>query len=243
MKKYGMLLAVVFLVSVCFNQTANAQVKTKEEKEKEKELRLQESIDVQKKAMIEQQKAEQIAREEVERAMIIQKEAVDRAMDKVNEKIGKIDDPEHIERTIKIYQDMGRNRSFPTGEPFNWVTPNMDAFFHNTNGDNERTTWDFSKSIKESSFSRDYIFDVEPSAKSVVMSVSGDCKAGEIRIKIIMPGGKLFSEIIIDEFGNLNWRKSLTISETENKDKTGAWKFEIKSSKATGYFKIFFQAS
>jgi len=46
------------------------------------------------------------------------------------------------------------------------------------------------------------------------MSVSGDCKAGEIRIKIIMPNGKTYSDIIIDEFGNLNWRKSFTISDT-----------------------------
>jgi hypothetical protein len=115
--------------------------------------------------------------------------------------------------------------------------------YHFSNGNSERTTWDFSKSIKESSFNRDYVFDVEKSAKSVVMSVSGDCKEGEIRIKIIMPGGKTFSEVVIDEFGNLNWRKSLTITDTENQDKTGAWKFEIKSSKATGYFKIFFQAS
>ncbi len=36
----------------------------------------------------------------------------------------------------------------------------------------------FRKPVKESSFSRDYVFDVEPTAKSVVMSVSGDCKAG-----------------------------------------------------------------
>ncbi len=73
------------------------------------------------------------------------------------------------------------------------------------------------------------------------MSVNGDCKSGEIRIKIVMPGGKTYSDIIIDESGNLNWRKSFTISDTENKDKSGAWKFEISSSKATGYFKISLQ--
>ena len=74
------------------------------------------------------------------------------------------------------------------------------------------------------------------------MSVMGDCKAGEIRIKIIMPGGKTYSDIVIDEFGNLNWRKSFTISETENQDKTGAWKFSYFINKATGYFKISLQA-
>ena len=73
-------------------------------------------------------------------------------------------------------------------------------------------------------------------SNTVVMSVNGDCKAGEIRIKIIMPNGKVYSDIVIDEFGNLNWRKSFTISEEENKDKAGAWKFQINASKATGFF-------
>lgn len=73
------------------------------------------------------------------------------------------------------------------------------------------------------------------------MSVMGDCKAGEIRIKIVMPNGKNYSDILIDEFGNLNWRKSFTISEKENQDKSGEWKFQIASTKATGFFKISLQ--
>ncbi len=240
MKKYGLISGVVFLAFVLqFGQTV-AQEKTKEEKEKE----LQEAINEQKKAMIERQKAEQEAQIEyqnqIEKARSIQRESVEKAMERVHDNVGEIDDPE-FQRIIRNYRDMGK--SWTPVEPF-VLSPDMSNFnYHFSNGNSERTTWDFSKSIKESSFNRDYVFDVEPTAKSVVMSVSGDCKDGEIRIKIIMPGGKTFSEVVIDEFGNLNWRKSLTITETENQDKTGAWKFEIKASKATGYFKIFFQAS
>ena len=239
MKKYGIIIGVVFLVLVCSFGQAVAQEKTKEEKEKE----LQEAINEQKKAMIERQRAEKEAQmevqKEIDKAMIIHKEAIDKAMERVNDKAGRIDDPE-FQRVIRNYRDLGK--SWSPVEPFLY-SPDIGDFYNHSNGNTERTTWDFSKSIKESSFSRDYVFDVEPTAKSVVMSVSGDCKEGEIKVKISMPGGKTFSEIVIDEFGNLNWRKSLTITETENQDKTGAWKFEIKSSKATGYFKIFFQTS
>ena len=56
-----------------------------------------------------------------------------------------------------------------------------------------------------------------------------------------MPNGKVYSDIMIDEYGNLNWRKSFAISEEENKDKAGEWKFQISASKATGYFKISLQ--
>ena len=87
------------------------------------------------------------------------------------------------------------------------------------------------------------MIDVDPSVKNVVMAVFGDCNGGEIRIKIIMPNGKTYSDIVVDEYGNLNWRKSFSISDSENKDKIGAWKFEIKSSKASGYFRISVQAS
>jgi hypothetical protein len=240
MKKYGLILSIVFLALVLPFGQAVAQEKTKEEKEKE----LQEAINEQKKAMIERQKAEKDAQAEawaeMDKARIIQREAVDRAMERVRDNVGEIDDPD-FQRVIREYRDQAR--SWTPGEPF-VLTPDMGNFnYHFSNGNAERTTWDFSKSIKESSFNRDYVFDVEPTAKSVVMSVSGDCKDGEIKIRIIMPGGKTFSEVVIDEYGNLNWRKSLTITETENQDKTGAWKFEIKASKATGYFKIFFQAS
>ena len=239
MKKYGLILSVAFLVLICPFRQAVAQEKTKEEKEKE----LQEAINEQKKAMIERQKAEQEAQfefqQQMDKAKDIQKEAVDKAMEKVRDNVGNLDDPD-FQGVIRRYGDM--RKSWAPVEPFVF-SPDLGDFYHFSNGNSERTTWDFSKSIKESSFSRDYVFDVEKTAKSVVMSVSGDCKAGEIKIKIIMPGGKTFSEIIIDEFGNLNWRKSLTITETENQDKTGEWKFDIKSSKATGYFKIFFQVS
>ncbi len=118
----------------------------------------------------------------------------------------------------------------------------MQEFFgHSFGGDAERTTWDFSKSVKDNTFSGDYTFDVEKTAKTVVMSVMGDCKSGDIRIKIVMPNGKNYSDILIDESGNLNWRKSFTISESENQDKTGSWKFQISSTKATGFFKVSLQ--
>jgi len=229
MKKRSYIIAAIMIFSVSYSfQGINGQEKSKEEKDKE----LQELIIEQKKAMIDQQKVQ----EEIQKAMENKKVEIEEAMEKAK---AKMDDPE-FKRAIKAYQ--GRAPNMRLNESFGF-DPSGFNFNHHFNSDAESTTWDFSKAVKESSFSRDYIFDVESTAKSVLMSVSGDCKKGEIRIRIIMPNGKTFSEIIIDEFGNLNWRKSLTISDTENKDKTGAWKFEIKSSKASGYFKIFLQTS
>jgi hypothetical protein len=231
MKKVKLLLIVVFLLAAGSSmQKISAQEKSKAEQEKEQKM-LQ-AIDEQKKAMTIQKKAQK----EAEAAIEDQNAAKEEAMKEIQvevESAGRAGD------AVRIYNQRG-NRSFQYGEPFVF-TPGLEAYFGHSGGDTERTTWDFSKSVKENTFARDYTFDVEKTVNTVVMSVMGDCKAGEIRIRIVMPNGKNYSDIVIDEFGNLNWRKSFTISDTENQDKAGEWKFQISSTKATGFFKISLQ--
>lgn len=225
------MMAVLLIPAGVFTWEATAQEKTKEEKERE--LRVQEEFEAQKKAIADQKKAQ----EEYQKAMQEKKIELDKAMKEAKDQI---DAAGMYKDMVKVYGNPG-DRVFFNGEPFKF-NPGGDRYLGWTHsGDNESTSWDFSRSVKEKSFSKNYSFDVEPTAKNVVMAVNGDCKAGEIRIKIIMPNGKVYSDIIIDEFGNLNWRKSFTISEEENKDKAGEWKFQINASKATGYFKISLQ--
>lgn len=236
MKKIKVLLITMILLSAgSFIQQSVAQEKTKAELEKEAQL--QQSINEQKKAMAEQKKAQADAE-----ALKKEQEAAMKDLIIINE-----GEPGKEGDMVKVYTQPrgGRSsgaRAFSGPDPFMFNYQVGDTYFgHSFGGDEERTTWDFSKSVKENSFSRDYTFDVEKTVKTVVMSVMGDCKTGDIRIKIVMPNGKSYSDIVIDEFGNLNWRKSFAITETENQDKTGAWKFQITSNKATGFFKISLQ--
>jgi hypothetical protein len=232
MKKIRFILIVVFLISFSgFTGLTVAQEKSKEEKERE--LRMQEEINAQKKTIAEQKKAQ----EELQKAFEDQQKEVDKALKEAEEGV---DNATMYEDLARHYKGTG-DWSYFNREPYVF-TPGIEAFTGRSyDGDNEKTKWDFSKSVKETSFSRDYTFDVESTVSTVVMAVNGDCRAGEIKIKILMPNGKVYSDILIDEFGNLNWRKSFTISEDENKDKAGAWKFQINASKATGYFRISLQ--
>ena len=234
MKKFSLFLIVIFIITTGSSfQQVSAQEKTKEEQEKE--LKIQQEIDQQKKAMAEQQKA--LAESE---ATLEEQQAAKSDIMKNYRVI--VEGGDKPGESVRRYSPRG-SRSFSFDEPYNFSAPDMEAYFgHSMGGDSERTTWDFSRSVKENTFSRDYSFDVEKTAKSVVIAVMGDCKAGDIRVKIVMPNGKNYSDIIIDESGNLNWRKSFTISDTENKDKTGEWKFQISSTKATGFFKISLQS-
>jgi Zn-dependent metalloprotease len=227
MKKFSSFLIVIFLISVGSSfQRVAAQEKSKDEMEKEQKI--QQEIDQQKKAMADQKKAQ------TEAAAVLD--------DQIKNYQEEVESRDKKGENIFRYMPRG-NRALIFDEPFNYSVPDMQAFYgHLISGDSERTTWDFSRAVKDNTFSREYSFEVEKSVKSVVMSVMGDCKSGEIHIKIVMPNGKNYSDILIDESGNLNWRKSFTISESENQDKTGDWKFQISSTKATGYFRISLQS-
>jgi len=225
------LIVVILLITGSYVQQLSAQQKTKAEQEKE--LEILKKIDEQKKAISEQKKAQYKA--EIE--LSDQDALIDDVMRDVRIKVESVGS---ADEGVSIWRPRP-GRSYSNQESF-IVSPGLESFYdHSFGGDSERTTWEFSKSVKENSFSSNYAFDVEKTANTVVMSIMGDCKAGDIRIKIVMPNGKNYSDILIDEFGNLNWRKSFKISETENQDKTGEWKFQIASNKATGYFKISLQ--
>jgi hypothetical protein len=233
MKKYTLFFIIILITMVGSSfQQVIAQEKAKAEAENDAQFK--QSIEQQKKAMAEQKKVQA----DMEKNMKKRSKEIEFYSDSLNQELNNEDN-----ERMKVIMDMPRgNRSFNFDAPFEFSGPDVQGFWGHSMGSAERSTWEFSKNVKDNTFSKDYSFDVEKTSKSVVMSVMGDCKSGEIRIKIIMPNGKNYSDILIDESGNLNWRKSFTISETENQDKTGDWKFQISSSKATGFFKISLQS-
>ena len=227
------LIAVILVIAGSYSSVTFAQEGSGSDKEREKEM--QRAILEQKKALEIQNQAQQDLTNNMKELEQLKEFEMDFDID--------VDDDGNQVRVFRR-----GNRSFSMPGNYNMHIPDVpDApgaprvHVFAYGGDTERTSWDFTKSLKENSFKKEYSFDVEKTVKSVVMSVSGDCKDGEIRIKILTPQGKTYSDVVIDEFGNLNVRKSFMISETENQDKTGEWKFQINSDKATGYFKISFQ--
>jgi len=241
MKRFRLLIIGVLLVTTSFSGNIFGQEGSDKQGDKQREEELLKAINEQKKAMSDQRKAQDEARQELEQSM--------KELGKLRDFDYQFDvDVDESDNNVRIYRR--GNRSFNPDVFILPETPDipeapvMPKVFYGTHGlfgDMEGTSWEFTKSVKENTYKKEYTFDVEENAKTVSMAISGDCKAGEIRIKIITPQGKTYSDVVIDEFGNINVRKSFSISETENKDKTGEWKFQINSEKATGYFKISFQ--
>ena len=181
MKAIRLISGGLMIISLlAFSGQVSAQNKSKEEKEKE--LRMAEEIDAQKKAFAEQKRKQ----EEMNKVAKEAREEVDKAMKEAREKL----------EEAGIYNEMSKDfRNWSDNPAFKWqqfeggrymMTPGMDAFaWQHAGSDSERTDWEYTRSVKGSSFSGTYAMDVRlPS--TVVMAVNGECKEGEIKIKIIM---------------------------------------------------------
>lgn len=228
MKKNSIILTLGFLMIIgFFGQQVLAQESTAAQKEKEQKLK--EAIELQKKAMEEEKKAQERQVKELQSLR-----------DTLRGRYRENFDPAFYRQRVRSSGNPMEGVDEIMGMPLN-PGGNVFSNYYIRGGDSERTTWDYSKQVKESTYSNDLSFEVEKSAKNVSMSLRGECKSGQVRIKITMPSGKVYSDVVIDESGNLNWRKSFTISEEQNKDKTGVWKFKVEAEKATGNFNISFQ--
>jgi len=123
---------------------------------------------------------------------------------------------------------------------FRYAIPyNEDYFIYNEMGHTGKpgSSWNYTRQVLEATFTNEFTMDAGSDEGSVNLSVSGNCAEGSIIVAIIMPDGKQLSEVLIDENGSLNWRKSLEENE-ESKWKNGKWIFKIRAKNATGNFRI-----
>ncbi|MCA1757961.1 MAG: DUF3821 domain-containing protein [Bacteroidales bacterium] len=95
----------------------------------------------------------------------------------------------------------------------------------------------YSKRFDKSSVKNYFSFDIEEDAGRAYINVSGHCDEGEVRIRITSPDGKLYTEVMIDDMGSVDWNKSFNL-DGENSDKTGTWKFTVQAREATGSIRI-----
>jgi hypothetical protein len=123
---------------------------------------------------------------------------------------------------------------------FKYAIPyNEDYYIFNEMGHTGKpgSSWNYTRQVLEATFTNEFSMDAGGDGGNVNLSVSGNCAEGSITVAIITPDGKQLSEVLIDENGSLNWRKSLEENE-ESKWKNGKWIFKIKAKNATGNFRI-----
>jgi len=142
---------------------------------------------------------------------------------------------EEIEKAMK---EARLNYAFALDEGTGWTTlgpeGNVRAFYSPSPNS---TSIEYSRRLQESTMKKDFVFDVDKDTKRASISVSGACEVGEIKIQIMLPNGKQYTEVLIDRYGSVNWNKTFTI-EDEKDEKIGTWKFIITTKEANGNFRL-----
>lgn len=155
----------------------------------------------------------------------------------------------HFERISRDFENQLMDREeisrkypvvvMPDDRMFKYITPDKgDIYIYGSRGQFGKpgSSWNYSRQVMEATFTNEFTMSAGEET-NVNLSVSGDCAEGSMTVAIIMPDGKQLSEVIIDENGSLNWRKSFETDEG-NGWKNGKWVFKIKARNATGNLRI-----
>ncbi|MCF8223438.1 MAG: hypothetical protein K9J25_09850 [Bacteroidales bacterium] len=172
-------------------------------------------------------------------------EIIKRQEAKEQEMIKKLEEAGKERERVIIHSDELKRAVREARESYESVKPEMkgyvfagsdpEVFFYG--GSNISSSLQYSNNVREATFSKDLAFEIEEDAKRASIQVSGMCREGEIRIIIAMPSGEVYTEVLIDEYGSINWSKSFNI-EDDNGSKTGVWLFQVNAKDATGNFRL-----
>lgn len=144
--------------------------------------------------------------------------------------------PDDIQKDIKRDLPM---MIVPDGKILRYGLPDMGDYYvisGSGHASKPGSSWNYSRQVMEATFTNEFTMSASDES-NVNLSVSGDCAEGSITVAIIMPDGKQLSEVVLDENGSLNWRKSFEAGEN-NGWKNGKWMFKIRAKDATGNLRI-----
>ncbi len=249
MKRTGNFITVAIMALMLSSAGAygqDASQKAADEKKKQEEL--QKQAELQKKAEYQKQKA-------LDEEMKLKQAEIEAKRKEIQEKMADIDadnekNKKEFEWNYKEFDDLNRQArdiyrqmpvvvmpDVPDLSGFSYDNLN-NIYLYSGYGHKSKpgSAWNYSRQVMEATFSNELTMSAED-MENVSLSVSGDCAEGSMVVTIVMPDGKQLSEVILDENGSLNWRKSFEAGES-NGWKNGKWTFRIKAKEATGNLRI-----
>jgi len=112
-----------------------------------------------------------------------------------------------------------------------------DGYFFVNSGAQSSSQLSISKSYSGETKKNDGSFEVDKSTKNVSVRLNGNVEEGSITITILLPGGKEFKKLTIDDSANISFSQSLTIAEDETKY-YGNWNYTIDARSAVGQYQL-----
>jgi hypothetical protein len=102
-----------------------------------------------------------------------------------------------------------------------------------SNEHNSRLT--LSKNYNGQSIDKQGTFEVEDKISKLKMSIEGHVNSGSIKVSLILPDGKPYKSLTMDDSADIQWSESLNIKEGESKY-YGTWKYRITTKVAEGSY-------
>jgi len=112
------------------------------------------------------------------------------------------------------------------------------TFFVQSWGNESQSQLTLRNTFNGETLSSDGEFDVDESTRHIRVTVNGKVRHGEIAIKLLYPGGKVFKDLTINSSAEITFSQSLTIKEDEKDKYVGAWKYEVKTKTAEGNYML-----
>ena len=94
-----------------------------------------------------------------------------------------------------------------------------------------------SKEYNGQSIDKQGAFEVEDNTTKLKLSIEGHVKSGSIKVSLILPDGKPYKSLTMDDSADIQWSESLNIKEDVTKY-FGTWKYRITTKVADGSYHL-----
>ena len=94
-----------------------------------------------------------------------------------------------------------------------------------------------SKRYNGQSIDKQGTFEIDDEVKKLKLSIDGEVNSGSITVSLILPDGKPYKSLTMDDTADIHWSESSTIKEDETKY-YGTWKYRITTKVADGSYHL-----
>ena len=94
-----------------------------------------------------------------------------------------------------------------------------------------------SKRYNGQSIDKQGTFEIDDEIRKLKLSIEGEVNSGSIKISLILPDGKPYKSLTMDDSADIHWSESLNIKEGETKY-YGTWKYRITTKVADGSYHL-----
>jgi hypothetical protein len=140
----------------------------------------------------------------------------------------------------RAYEAQARSSGRARERSFVYTSPGSDegSYFIQSFGNESQSQLTLRNTFNGETISSDGEFDVDENTSHIRFTANGKVRQGEISIRVLYPGGKVFKALTINPSAQINFSQSMTIKEEERKKYAGTWKYEVKTKTAEGSYML-----